>query len=85
MIALISKVKLLIANSTGILHIAAALDIPVVGLYPNTPHLSQKRWGPYSEKAVVLNPPKSRDKNICDNMSLITVDEVADAGIRQLK
>ncbi|MFC2130359.1 glycosyltransferase family 9 protein [Bacteroidota bacterium] len=85
MIALISKAKLLIANSTGILHIAAALDIPVVGLYPNAPHLSQKRWGPYSKKAVVLNPPKSSDKNICDNMSLIAVDEVAEAGIKQLK
>jgi ADP-heptose:LPS heptosyltransferase len=76
MIALISNSKLLIANSTGVLHIAAALDIPVIGLYPNTPHLSAKRWGPYSKKSVIVSPPNIDDKKKRDNMDLINVDEV---------
>ena len=77
LIALISLSKMLIANSTGVLHIAAALDIPVAGFYPNTRHLSQKRWGPYSKKAIIFNPPKIDDKSISDDMSSIHPEDVA--------
>jgi heptosyltransferase III len=81
MIALISKSKILIANSTGILHIAASLDIPVLGLYPNTPHLSQKRWGPYSDKSIVINPPTYNDKKLRDDMSMINIDDVVNSAL----
>jgi len=67
---------LLIANSTGVLHIAAALDVPVIGLYPNSPNLNQNRWGPYSKKAVIINPPQSNQSSIRDNMSLINVEDL---------
>src|SRR5258706_334629 len=40
LIAVVERCDLLLANSTGVLHVAAALGRPVVGLYPNTPHLS---------------------------------------------
>ena len=73
MIALIAKSSLLIANSTGILHVGAATGIPVIGLFPNTSHLSPRRWGPYSEKAVVITPPLTGN---IDDMQLITVEKV---------
>ncbi len=78
LIALISKSSVLIANSTGVLHIAASLGIAVVGLYPNTAHISQKRWGPYTDNKIIVSPPNNDNKMI-DDMSLIDVNNVFDA------
>jgi ADP-heptose:LPS heptosyltransferase len=85
LIALISQTKLLIANSTGVLHIAAALDIPVIGLYPNSPHLSAKRWGPYSKNSIKISPPISVNRDEIDNMSLISVYEVVNSTTKLLE
>lgn len=82
-IALISKSKFLVANSTGALHLAAALDVPVVGLYPNTLHISAKRWGPITKKSVIVSPPNN-DKALMDDMSLIKVEDVAEKAIELL-
>jgi len=84
MIALISKSSVLIANSTGVLHIAASLGVPVVGLFPNTAHISQKRWGPYTEKKIIISPPNNKDKTK-DDMSLIEVKTVYNAVIKLWK
>ena len=54
--ALIDKSVLLIANSTGPIHIAAALGKYVVGFYPKFPAASQKRWGPYTDKKKIFEP-----------------------------
>jgi len=78
MISLISLSKLFISNSTGPLHIAAALDIPVIGLYPNTPHLSSKRWGPYSAKGLTVSPTDG------DDMNLISINRVYYCVVQQL-
>jgi ADP-heptose:LPS heptosyltransferase len=56
MIALIEKSHIFIANSTGPLHIAAALGKYVIGFYPNQLACSSKRWGPYSDKSYVFTP-----------------------------
>ena len=83
-IALISRSDLLISNSTGVLHIAAALGINVIGLYPNTLHISAKRWGPYTKKAIVLSPPINESNVNIDDMSLIKIDDVFNSVIRLL-
>lgn len=58
MIALVDRSALVVANSTGVLHVAAALGVPVLGLYPSAPPaLSAARWGPYTKRATVLTPP----------------------------
>jgi len=75
-IALISKAKGLIANSTGIIHIAAALGVSVLGLYPNKPQLSANRWGPWTKNRRIVRPPQSNDLQKNDDMSLISVDKV---------
>ena len=56
--ALITFSFLFISNSTGPLHIAAAMDKYTIGFYPNLLPCSYKRWGPYSLKAKVFTPKK---------------------------
>ncbi len=56
LIALINKCNMLIANSTGPIHIAAALGKNVIGFYPKVKVCSPQRWGPYTEKSVVFQP-----------------------------
>lgn len=55
-IALINNAEILIANSTGPIHIAAALGKYVIGFYPKITQCSAERWGPYTPKASIFNP-----------------------------
>jgi heptosyltransferase III len=54
--ALIGKADLFISNSTGPMHIAAALGVHVIGFFPKILSCSQKRWGPYTEKRTIFIP-----------------------------
>jgi len=56
LISLVNKSFLFISNSTGPLHIAAALGKNVIGFYPKIKACSKERWGPYSQKAVIFEP-----------------------------
>lgn len=96
MIALLSKVKLLITNDSGPLHLASSIGIPTVSLFgPETPAL----YGPLGEGHVIfydgtlycspcLNVYNVKTV-ICkgDNecMRRITVDKVRDAVIKKLE
>ncbi|RCK75895.1 MAG: ADP-heptose--lipooligosaccharide heptosyltransferase II [Ignavibacteriae bacterium] len=84
--ALVQHSKVFVGNSTGPLHIAAAVGTPVVGLYPQIPVLSAKRWGPYTDKCKILSPKNKPDdckkcKKLekCECMDSISVDEVFEA------
>jgi ADP-heptose:LPS heptosyltransferase len=51
LIALIKRATLFVGGDTGPLHIAAIMDIPVVGIYgPKDPAI----YGPYNSKAIVI-------------------------------
>lgn len=54
--ALIDYCDLMIANSTGPIHIAAALGKNVIGFYPKFTAASAKRWGPYTVKKKIFSP-----------------------------
>jgi ADP-heptose:LPS heptosyltransferase len=54
--AFINKSDIFISNSTGPLHIAAALGKNVIGFYPKIKACLPDRWGPYSNKSVVFMP-----------------------------
>lgn len=54
--ALISKSVMFISNSTGPIHIAAALGKFTVGFYPKIVSCSKERWGPYTNKKLVYEP-----------------------------
>ena len=63
--ALYSRMSLVVAPSTGPLHLAVARGCPVVSFYPPIRVQSAKRWGPYEvsmspslrqQRSVVLTP-----------------------------
>lgn len=56
LIALINQCNVMIANSTGPIHIAAALGKNVIGFYPKFTAASAKRWGPYTNKKNIFSP-----------------------------
>lgn len=76
MIILISISKLVIANSTGILHLAATCGVPIVGLYPNSANIGPKRWSPFTDKKIILSPPFIDDEIAKDDMNMIKVEDV---------
>jgi len=56
LVALISFADIFISNSTGPIHMAAAVGKYVVGFYPKILSCSAKRWGPYSTKSLIFTP-----------------------------
>ena len=70
-ISLINQSDALLANSTGPLHIAAALGKNAIGLYPPLKPKDPERWGPVGEKSEVFVLKKNC--NDCRN----TVDACA--------
>ena len=88
--ALISICDVYIGNDTGPMHIAAAVDTPVVALFGSTNHI---RSGPYGDKHTVVqsgielgcNPchpgrhPGGCGAGSCEVIAGITVEQVLDA------
>jgi ADP-heptose:LPS heptosyltransferase len=55
-LGMLSRAELVVSVDTGVMHMAAALGVPLVSLHgPSNP----RRWGPVSEKAMALEPPLS--------------------------
>ena len=84
--ALLSTVSLFVSNSTGPLHIAAAVGVPVIAFYPPIIQCSPRRWGPLAERKVIFEADAAKcprcHGGACqgsDCMDLITVEEVAEA------
>jgi ADP-heptose:LPS heptosyltransferase len=48
--------RVVVAHGTGPLHLAAAVETPVLALFPPIFVLSEKRWGPLIEKRKVWVP-----------------------------
>jgi heptosyltransferase-3 len=81
--ALLGKLDLFAAGSTGPLHLAAAQGTPVLGLYPPLRAMSPLRWGPRGSRRAVLSPaglgfrvPPREGRNYVERIS---VDEAAAA------
>ena len=72
--ALLKKVKLFIGNSSGPIHIAAAVGTFVIGLYSPVKVESPVRWGPYTEKKKIFVP--AADDNSRDVMDDIKPNKV---------
>ncbi len=79
LLCLLKNADGLIANATGPLHLAAALDTNVLGLYPSRPTVNTERWGPLGKHVITISAPicalSERNKK-CDCMKKITVEEV---------
>jgi lipopolysaccharide heptosyltransferase I len=86
MIALVRRASVVIAGDTGPLHLAAALERPVVGLYGPT---DPARNGPYGAEARVLRHGSSRNdhsrhQKTENGLMQITTDEVVEAALELL-
>jgi len=57
LIALTRRARIMIGGDTGPLHLAAALGVPVVGLYGPT---DPARTGPFGTRAISLRHPESK-------------------------
>lgn len=62
LIAFISSCDTLVAASTGPLHIASALGIRAIGLYPSKRPMHPGRWMPLGAKATYLEDRNSEQK-----------------------
>ena len=78
LIALISKARVFISNSTGPLHLAASVGTPVVGIYPNRNPMTPVRWAPITLKKIILTPDDGSDevsrvtiKRVCESVESI--------------
>jgi heptosyltransferase-3 len=83
LINVIANCDLLIAASTGPLHIASALGIKTIGLYCHRPMNCSQHWGALGMNAVNLEISKeycdancSNDKEICNFENGLGIDEV---------
>lgn len=79
---LISACDGLVANSTGPLHLAAALGVHALGLFPATKGMDVGRWMPLGKKVQVLiadpgcQKPSCQAENDCFCLESITVEAV---------
>lgn len=92
LISLIKRCNLFIGNSTGPMHIAAALKIPVVAIFGNiNPLDSYQEWGPWGEGHTVvslnLGCPDCHPSDCQDFkcIKLISSERVFDTVKRQLQ
>jgi len=74
--ALLKKAEMFIGNSTGPIHIAAAVGTFVVGLYSAARAESQVRWGPLTERKKVFSPViDDNSRNVMDDIKPAEVYE----------
>jgi lipopolysaccharide heptosyltransferase III len=92
--AFIKNSSLFVANSTGPIHIAAAVGTPLIGFYPHITSLSANRWGPWTDKKIIFSPngkPLNCKKCIrkktatCECMDTISVDQVYTAAFQLIR
>ncbi len=83
LIQLINNIDILVAASTGPLHIAAALGKKAIGLYAPMRPLFPKRWAPIGKQAMALviekNCEACRKKGACQCIMDIEVSSVLKA------
>lgn len=88
---LYSLCKLVIAPSTGPLHLATLVGTPVVGIYSPVRVNSPRRWGPLGSKAKTLVPPAPECNCAAGQcrrgncMELLKVEEVFQAALASIR
>lgn len=83
--AVLSLASVVVANSTGPLHLAVSVGTRVVGLYPSKKAMSPVRWGPLGKRDKVIQPEGvvcSCPPKQCTCMETITPERVASEVIK---
>ena len=82
MMALISQSDALLAGSTGVLHVAAALGKPAIGLFVPLKPIHPGRWSPIGERAQYLVSKQSCSScsgiDSCECIRQISTNQVRD-------
>ncbi len=74
---LLSQARSVVAPSTGVLHLAASLGTPTLGIYSPRKVEHPRRWGPKGPSATYLVPKLNEAENFSpDVMNEIRVDQV---------
>ncbi len=55
-----------VGGSTGPMHLAGAIGLPVLGFFPPQKSMTPVRWGPANQPSKVILPEISDCKGICD-------------------
>lgn len=79
--ALLEQSILCCANSTGPLHVAAAVGTPVLGFYPFEVACHPRRWGPLGRHVRVLMPEPRRECKSCEKGSCALHDDMSDISV----
>ena len=82
----VSLSDLLIGNSTGVIHMGAALNRRVLGLYSSDPNNDETKWGPLFAKVRILKPAITIYDAEChhDLSQYITKEAIATAALELL-
>ncbi len=83
--AVLKRASVVVANSTGPLHLAVAVNTPVVGLYCTLPACHPDRWGPWHYPDSVLVPETVSCEADPACMESISVDRVFDKICEQIE
>jgi hypothetical protein len=62
-----ANVDAVVCGSTGMIHLAAALGTPTVGIYCPHPGSHPAAWGPIGEKCVNLVVPEVLCRKLCES------------------
>jgi heptosyltransferase-2 len=93
----LASLDLLISNSTGPMHICAALRVPTISLFCPLTACSPKLWGPLGNKAEIIMPaqiycdtkcpidPKKCDYSKEGGLSATTVAEKVEKFINEIR
>ncbi len=82
--ALLERADMLLSNDSGPVHLAAAVDTPVVAIFGrDQPGLSPKRWGPLGDQHKILHKDVGCETCLAHNCTIdfkclteLSVDEV---------
>ena len=93
LVALLSKCNLFISNDSGPVHIASAVETPVISIFGRkNPGLSPKRWGPTGKNSAVFHKDVGCNPCLAEGCKInfkcleaITPDEVFEVASRLLK
>ncbi len=62
-----SVLDVLISNSTGPMHICAALKVPTFSVFCTLSACSKELWGPLGNRSFILEPPKNYCNTQCNS------------------
>ncbi|MDP8212036.1 MAG: lipopolysaccharide heptosyltransferase II [Candidatus Zapsychrus exili] len=86
--SLLMRADLLISNDSGPVHLAAALNTPVISIFTrNQPGINPERWKPLGDKSIIVSVKPHKPRNIFQksqkidskDLELIATNEILEA------